>query len=213
VTHPARVGPGPLPSDPGTAPPAPAQRVDGRTARSERTRAAIVDAHLRLIREGDLRPTADRIAKLAGVSLRALWSHFADMEALFAASGRRVLEVRDGAHRPISAKLALADRIEAYCRQRARLLEQIAPTAKAAALKEPFSATLQHYHRLHLTRVRDELAVLFAPEIDGNDQLLTALTAVSMSPTWATWRETMNLSVANARAALARTITALLTAG
>jgi TetR/AcrR family transcriptional regulator, regulator of autoinduction and epiphytic fitness len=185
-------------------------RIDGRTARSERTRNAIVDAHLQLIREGDLRPTADRIAKQAGVSLRALWSHFADMEALFAASGQRVLELRDGAHRSISTKLPLAERVEAYTRQRARLLEQIAPTAKAAAIKEPFSETLQRYHRIHVERVRDELAVLFAPEIDGNDELLNALTAVSMHPTWSTWRDAMNLPVASARATLARTITALL---
>jgi TetR/AcrR family transcriptional regulator of autoinduction and epiphytic fitness len=185
-------------------------RIDGRTARSERTRNAIVDAHLQLIRDGDLRPTADRIAKQAGVSLRALWSHFADMEALFAASGQRILELRDDAHRPISAKLPLADRVEAYCRQRARALEQIAPTAKAAAIKEPFSTTLQHYRRLHVERVRDELAVLFAPEIDGNQELLNALTAVSMHPTWSTWREAMNLPVAAARATLVRTITALL---
>src|SRR3954468_24432317 len=128
----------------------PPQRVDGRTARSERTRNAIVDAHVGLIQEGDLPPTADRIAKLAGVSLRALWSHFADMEALFAASGQRVLELRDGAHRSISTRLPLAERIEAYCRQQARLLEQIASTAKAASLKEPFSPVLQHHRRLHV---------------------------------------------------------------
>jgi TetR/AcrR family transcriptional regulator of autoinduction and epiphytic fitness len=185
-------------------------RIDGRTARSERTRNAIVDAHLQLIREGDLRPTADRIAKQAGVSLRALWSHFADMEALFAASGQRILEVRDGSYRPISGKLPLGERIEAYCRQRARMLEQIAPTAKAAAIKEPFSDTLQRYRRLHVERVRDELSVLFAPEIDGNDELLNALTAVSMWPTWSTWREAMNLSVNASRATLARTIRSLL---
>jgi TetR/AcrR family transcriptional regulator of autoinduction and epiphytic fitness len=185
-------------------------KVDGRTARSERTRSAIVDAQLHLIREGDLRPTADRIAKQAGISLRALWSHFADMEALFAASGQRVLELRDAAHRPVPVTLSLADRIQTYCRQRARLLEQIAPTAKAAALKEPFSETLQRYRRLHLARVRDELAVLFAAEIDGNDELLNALTAVSMSPTWLTWRDTMGMPVPAARATLARTITALL---
>jgi TetR/AcrR family transcriptional regulator of autoinduction and epiphytic fitness len=187
-------------------------RIDGRTARSERTRNAIVDAQLQLIREGDLRPTADRIAKTAGVSLRALWSHFADMEALFAASGQRVLELRDGSHRPISPRLPLAERVEAYCRQRARLLEQIAPTAKAAAIKEPFSTTLQHYRRLHMERVRDELASLFAGEIHGNEELLNALSAVSMHSTWSTWRDVMNMPVAAARAALARTITALLTA-
>ncbi|MFF5079817.1 TetR/AcrR family transcriptional regulator [Actinoplanes sp. NPDC000266] len=191
--------------------PAP-QRVDGRTARSERTRNAIVDAHLQLIREGDLRPTADRIAKQAGVSLRALWSHFADMEALFTASGRRVLEIRDAAHRPVSPELPLAERIDAYCRQRTRLLEQIGPTAKAAALKEPFSETLRRYRQLHVERVRAELGTLFAVEVDGNDELLNALTAISMWPTWSTWRETMNLSVPAARAALSRTITSLLQA-
>ena len=185
-------------------------RVDGRTARSERTRSAIVDAQLRLIREGDLRPTADRIARLAGVSLRALWSHFADMEALFAASGQRVLEIQDAAHRPIRPDLPLPARIDAYCRQRARLLEQIAPAAKAAALKEPFSETLQHYRRAHIARVRDELAALFAAEINGNQELLDALTAASTWPTWSTWREAMNMPVIAARSALTRTITALL---
>jgi len=189
----------------------PAQpRVDGRTARSERTRTAIVDAQLKLISEGDLRPTADRIAKAAGVSLRALWSHFADMEALFTASGKRVLEIRDAAHRPISPELPLPERIDAYCGQRARLLEQIGPTAKAAAIKEPFSETLRRYRRMHVKRVRDELATLFAPEINGDNQLLDALTAVSTWPTWASWRENMDLPVPAARAALARTITSLL---
>ncbi|MBL7254895.1 TetR/AcrR family transcriptional regulator [Paractinoplanes lichenicola] len=186
------------------------QRVDGRTARSERTRTAIVDAHLQLIGEGDLRPTADRIAKTAGVSLRALWSHFADMEALFTASGKRVLEVRDAAHKPIAADLPLPERIDAYCKQRARLLEQIGPTAKAAAIKEPFSETLRRYRRMHVKRVRDELAELFADEVKDDDELLDALTAVSMWPTWSTWRENMDLPVNAARARLARTITSLL---
>lgn len=188
----------------------PAPRVDGRTARSERTRKAIVDAHLRLIREGDLRPTADRIARQAGVSLRALWSHFADMEALFAASGKRVLDLRDAAHRPVPAHLPLEDRIQAYCKQRARLLEQIAPAAKAASLKEPFSEALQQYRRVHVARVREELTALFATEIDGDEAVLNALIAVSMWPAWATWREAMGLPVASARAALARAVAALL---
>jgi AcrR family transcriptional regulator len=187
-------------------------RIDGRTARSERTRNAIVDAQLQLIREGDLRPTADRIAKQAGVSLRALWSHFADMEALFAASGKRVLELRDAAHKQIKADRPLAERIDAYCAQRARLLEQIGPTAKAAAIKEPFSETLQHYRKLHVARVRNELATLFEAEVDGNEELLNALTAVSMWPTWSTWREAMGMSAAASRRVLARTVTSLLTA-
>lgn len=193
------------------ASPRPPQRIDGRTARSERTRAAIVEAHVTLIRDGDLRPTADRIAKQAGVSLRALWSHFADMEALFAASGRRILDQRDAAHQPIPADLPLPKRISAYCGQRARLLEDIAPAAKASSLKEPFSETLQNYRRSHVQRVRDEVSALFKAELAGDETLLNAVTAASMWPTWGTLRDAMGLTPAEAEAALTRTITDLLT--
>ena len=190
----------------------PPQRVDGRTARSERTRNAIVDAQLRLIGEGDLRPTAERIAKQAGVSLRALWSHFSDLEALFAASGERILEQRDEAHRTIPADLPLAARIDAYCHQRARLLEHIAPAAKASQLKEPFSPALQSYRRSHVERVHTELKILFGQEINGDETLLAALTAASMWPTWGTMRDAMGLDQEAARLVLIRTITALLAA-
>ncbi|RZU50193.1 TetR family transcriptional regulator [Krasilnikovia cinnamomea] len=192
------------------------QRIDGRTARAERTRNAIVDAHVELILGGELRPTAERIAKLAGVSLRALWSHFTDMEALFAASGQRVMEQRDAAFEPVPVDLPLPRRIEAYCVQRARLLEQVAPAAKAASLKEPFSPALQRNRRAHVDGVRDELRTLFAPELaaagDRAPELLTALVGVSMWPTWGTWRDAMGLDPEQSRAALTRTVAALLTA-
>jgi TetR/AcrR family transcriptional regulator of autoinduction and epiphytic fitness len=194
------------------ASPRPPQRIDGRTARSERTRTAIVEAHLALILDGDLRPTADRIAKQAGVSLRALWSHFADMEALFAASGELILQRRDEAHQPIPTDLPLPARIDAYCRQRARALEHIAPAAKASALKEPFSPALQSYRRAHLERVHTELKILFSREINGDETLLAALTAASTWPTWGTLRDAMGLDPDAARLVLMRTITALLTA-
>ena len=192
------------------ASPRPPQRIDGRTARSERTRNAIVDAHVALILSGDLRPTADRIAKQAGVSLRALWSHFADMEALFAASGERILEQRDEAHEAIPTDLPLAARIDAYCHQRARQLEYIAPAAKASSLKEPFSPALQSYRRSHTERVRTELKILFNREINGDETTLAALTAASMSPAWSTLREAMGLDPDGARLVLTRTVTALL---
>src|SRR5262245_2295286 len=67
-------------------------RIDGRTARAQRTRAAIVDAHLALLASGDLKPTGERIADAAGVSLRTLWTSFKDMETLFAAAGERLIE-------------------------------------------------------------------------------------------------------------------------
>src|SRR5919107_2057890 len=98
-------------------------RVDGRSARSERTRRAIVAAHLGLIDEGDLKPTGERIAERAGVSLRTLWTNFKDMETLFAATGELVKERQDGMHRAISPDLPLTERVEEFCRQRVAVLE------------------------------------------------------------------------------------------
>ena len=65
----------------------PAATQDGRTARAERTREKVVDAVLELLDGGDVRPTAERIAKRAGVSERTVFQHFADREALFGAVG------------------------------------------------------------------------------------------------------------------------------
>ncbi|MEU8257163.1 TetR/AcrR family transcriptional regulator [Micromonospora inaquosa] len=191
-----------------------AGRVDGRTARAERTRAAIVEAHLALISEGDLRPTGERIAERAGISLRTLWTNFKDMETLFEASGAEVLRQQDAAHRPISPGLPLAKRVDAYCRQRARLLQLIAPSARAAQMREPFSEQLHRNRLKHIERVRDEVEELFAVELaeagPGREQLLHALVAASTWQSWSMLRYGLDLGVDQARAVMSRTVGALL---
>lgn len=189
-------------------------QVDGRTARAERTRAAIVQAHLELIAEGDLRPTGERIAERAGVSLRTLWTNFRDMEALFEASGERVLQQQDSAYRPISPDLPLAERIDAFCRQRARLLELIAPSARAAQMREPVSPQLRVNRRKHIQRVRAEVESLFSAELAragaGRDELVDALVAASTWSAWSMLRDGLGLSLERARAVMTRTVAALL---
>ncbi|WP_433534009.1 TetR/AcrR family transcriptional regulator [Micromonospora sp. CA-249363] len=189
-------------------------RVDGRTARAERTRAAIVEAHLALITEGDLRPTGERIAERAGISLRTLWTNFKDMETLFEASGAEVLRQQDAAYRPISTALPLAKRVDAYCRQRARLLQLIAPSARAAQMREPVSEQLRRNRVKHVDRVRDEVEQLFAAELAraGRErgQLLNAVVAASMWPAWSMLRYGLGLGVDAARAVMTRTVGALL---
>ena len=58
--------------------------VDGRRARSERSKQAIIDATLALMEEGNLIPTAQQISDRAGVGIRSFFRHFEDMETLFA---------------------------------------------------------------------------------------------------------------------------------
>ena len=189
-------------------------RVDGRTARAQRTRAAIVDAHLGLLARGDLKPTGERIAEAAGVSLRTLWTAFKDMETLFAAAGQRLIERQLEVFEPVDVTLPLRGRVDAFCRQRARMLEILAPAARAAVLYEPFSAALRRNRTIELGRVRDEIADLFAAELaaaggDGNE-LLHALVATSTFACWSVWRDQLGLGVDAARRVMRRTVGALL---
>jgi TetR/AcrR family transcriptional regulator of autoinduction and epiphytic fitness len=192
-------------------------RVDGRTARAVRTRSAIVDAHLALLRDGDLRPTGERIAERAGVSLRTLWTNFKDMETLFAAAGRRLIELQVKAYQPIPPTLPLRERIDAFCRQRAKMLEILAPAARAAVIREPFSAQLRRNRSIEIARVRDEITTLFTPELaasgTGQAELLDALMMTTTYASWSVLREHMGMDADAARAVMRRTVAALLGCG
>lgn len=148
------------------------------------------------------------------MSLRTLWTNFKDMETLFEASGEQVLRQQDAAYRPISSTLPLAKRVDAYCRQRARLLQLIAPAARAAQMREPVSAQLHRNRLKHIALVRAEVEQLFADELEqagpGRDQLVDALVASSMWPTWSMLRDGLGLGVDQARSVMTRTIAALL---
>jgi TetR/AcrR family transcriptional regulator of autoinduction and epiphytic fitness len=188
--------------------------VDGRTARAIRTRRAVVDALLALVTEGDLRPSGERIAERAGVSLRALWANFADMETLYAAAGQRQLERQHELARRIDPRLPLRQRVTALCRQRAQVLEMLAPTVRAAQLREPFSAQLRANRARQYQIARDELSSLFGSELaaagTGAEELLNALTAASTWPAWSTLRDDLGLTVPAAQKTMARTLNALL---
>jgi len=56
--------------------------VDGRTIRREKSRQRIIDAVIQLVTDGKEEPTAESIAELAGVTMRTVFRHFDDMEAL-----------------------------------------------------------------------------------------------------------------------------------
>lgn len=189
-------------------------RMDGRAARAERTRNAIVDAHLALIDEGDLKPTGERIAERAGVSLRTLWTNFKDMETLFAATGQRVSERQEALFRPIPVESPLSRRVDEFCAQRAQMLEELAPSARASALREPFSPQLRRNREANIDRVRSEIEKVFGQELAGagrgRGQLLDALTVASTWSAWSMMRDAMGLDVETARAVMTRTLGALL---
>jgi AcrR family transcriptional regulator len=188
--------------------------IDGRTARAMRTRRVVVDAFLALLEEGDPRPSGERIAERAGVSLRALWTNFTDLETLYAAAGQRQLERQWEMARRIDPALPLTERVDALCRQRAQILEFLAPVARAAQLREPFSPTLRANRARQYEIAHDELRQLFAAELDtaGPEatELRNALSAATTWPVWSMLRDDLGLSVIAARQVMARTVKSLL---
>lgn len=189
-------------------------RVDGRSARAGRTHAALTDALLVLLDEGDLKPTAARIAERAGVSERTLFQHFPDREALFEGAAQAQAERIGPLIEPLPPPDApVRERVDALVAQRAIVLERISPVRRAALLLEPSSETVAGW----LRAVRDGAAVqveqLFAPELDScdeRDELLGALVSAAAWPTWESLRSHQGLSPERAQAAMRRMLAALL---
>ena len=162
-----------------------------RSARAEKTRIAIADALLSLIDEGDLQPTATRIADRAGISLRLIYHHFGDLEALFReAAERETVRLISRVH-PVATDLEFPERLDAFVEQRCSLLEWMTPVCRAAALHAPFSATLQAA-RTNATAAGDhELKRVFATEIERlpAERRAPIVDALCMATSWNAWDE------------------------
>ncbi|MEM6961721.1 MAG: hypothetical protein AAF550_08275, partial [Myxococcota bacterium] len=102
------------------------ERKDGRNLRAERSRAAVANAALDLIRAGNPRPTAAEIAEEAGVSLRLVFHHYKDVDALRG----RALELQFARIEPMletaaSIDLPLEKRINTLTKERISVYAEI----------------------------------------------------------------------------------------
>ncbi|MCZ4492640.1 MAG: TetR/AcrR family transcriptional regulator [Conexibacter sp.] len=191
---------------------------DGRTARSHRTRGAIVDALVALLEAGRVQPTIEEIAARASVAPRTVFQHFADRDALFAAVSEQRTGQLDELMGTIDAGGRLEQRVAEVVAQRARVFEWIAPVRRAALLMEPFSDSARQALEGFRSAKRGEVARVFAAEIAAAPEseratLTAALSAAASWSCWAALREQQGLDVEQASAALHRTLLALLTAG
>lgn len=187
-------------------------RQDGRAERSRRTREAVVDALLALHDAGDLTPTAARVAVRAGVSLRTVYGHFKDMETLYAEAGERELQRLYAVAEVVPADLPFEQRVERFCRSRARVLEYLMPVMRATRLREPYSPQLIRNRIRYIASANAEVARVFGRELVGGDrpQLLDALYLATGGPAWDALRTDRGLDPEAALAVMRRTVTALL---
>ena len=97
--------------------------MDGRRARSVRSRKAVIDAYLDLLREVREIPTSEQVAQRAGLSPRALFGHFPDRETLAIAAFDYVLSTRFATDATDKLNASRAERIRLQVEIRARSCE------------------------------------------------------------------------------------------
>jgi TetR/AcrR family transcriptional regulator of autoinduction and epiphytic fitness len=165
------------------------QGQDGRLARSARTRRAIVDALRALHQEGDLRPTAPRVAERAGVSLRTVWQHFNDLETLLVEAGQRDYEIAQRYVTPIDTGAPLTARLRQLVQQRGGMYEALAPVWRAARLQEPFSPQIRRNRDRLLEASREQLERVVGPELESlpDTSRHSVFAALQVATTWSTW--------------------------
>jgi AcrR family transcriptional regulator len=174
-----------------------------RGDRVARTREAIVSSTLTLAMEGEVAPIVRDIAKLAGVSARTVFQHFADTAELYVAVLGRVLTGLRGEAQPAPGG-ALDERISAVIGQRAGRYEKLLPMwTFVETLQRRSSEAGEQVTELYTTN-REQLAECFGEELTGltgekRERALNALSMALAPESWIVLRERLGLTNDQAR--------------
>ena len=145
-----------------------ADEVDGRTARRDRNRIAVLDVVLELFAEGNLAPSPDDVARRSGVSLRSVYRYVADGDDLIrAAIARHIEKAQPLFEIDDVGKGPFAHRLEALVDTRLRAYEVIGATARAARLRAPGNEIIRDRIDTGRRMLREQLERQFAPELDS----------------------------------------------
>ena len=197
-----------LTSDKAKSPPA----TDGRVRRSERSRAAIVQALFELIGEGVLAPTADEVADRASIGIRTVFRQFKDMDTLYGALDVLLYERFEPVFLAPVPQGSIEQRIDDFVAHRAKGYEGVAPYKRAANVKQARSEFLQERHEAVVSRMREDLRRWF-PELKHMDApTVHALELVTSFEAWDRLRIDQRLGKQRAAEAMKRAMTALLDA-
>lgn len=186
-----------------------ASASDGRQRRSARSREAIVQALFELIGSGVLRPTALQVAESAGVGIRSVFRHFADMEGLFAEMDARLQAEALPILRAEPMEGPLDRRTSGLVDRRAAFFERIAPYKRSGNLQRWRSEYLRERHSVLVRALRADL-MRWLPELRRAPiDLVEGLDLVLSFEAWDRLRMDQRLGRERARDALVRTVRAL----
>ncbi|WP_084419773.1 TetR/AcrR family transcriptional regulator [Henriciella litoralis] len=183
---------------------------DGRKARSQRSRAQIVDALFALIDGGDMDPSAAKVAEEAGVGLRTVFRHFDDMDGLYREMAERLeAEILPVVMTPWTAS-TWRERVIELIERRAQIYERIMPLKIAAGLRRFSSPQLGYAYRRFLVMERAGLKGILPQGVAEDEVLLGALELLTGFQAWRRLRHDQELSADQARAVLIHSAKSLL---
>ena len=186
------------------------EETDGRRRRAIDSRRRIVAAMLELIRAGDVLPSAEAVAARAGVGLRSVFRHFADMERLYLEMTEVIeAELRAVAGQPFRGA-TWRERVLELIERRGAAFDAIAPYRHAADVRRHASAVLQADHDRLAAVLREILRAQLPGEIANNPAQLEALDLLLSFEAWDRLRRDQRLSAADARVALEAAVKALI---
>jgi len=142
--------------------------TDGRVARRDRNKLAVLDAVIELFTEGNLEPGPDEVAARSGLSPRSVYRYFEDSDALMRAAIDRHLEgVMPLVRIHAIGEGSLADRIERFVTARVRLYEAIAASARAARRRAVTNTIIAEQVELTRRGLSEQIDLQFASELRG----------------------------------------------
>ena len=165
-------------SDTSIEPPA---QIDGRRARGERNKNAVVTALLELYESGEVQPSAARVAALAGVSERSVFRYFDDMEDLATTAVSIQWERVQPFYKDLSTEGSFANRLQAIIDHRLALYDKVGGVFRvglAAAVRISAAAEAVEQRRDFLRRQGRRQ---FRSEIEAQDNPTNASTIVDFT--------------------------------
>ena len=181
--------------------------TDGRRERSRSSRSKIIAAMLDLVGNGDVAPSAARVAEVAGVGLRSVFRHFDDMDELYKEMGdvieARVMPIILQAPSGATWKEKLIDSAD----RRAKVFETILPFRISANLKRFQSPYLMQDYR-RMLRLESETVEAHLPTAVKDDVVdARGLNVILSFQTWRLLRHDQDLPVDDAKAVVRRLLT------
>lgn len=139
--------------------------MDGRRARSARTRQLIIDAYLALLRERPQIPTAAAIAQRAGYSVRSVFERFPDLHALRVAATDEVLLRASSRVAARAATGSRSERIRVHVEMRGQTCEEWLPLWCALNANQGDSPDLKARIRVIREMVVNRIEEVYATEL------------------------------------------------